>query len=68
MLDKTQTLVRMPNGFERQVDTPLAVYIRLKGFYAERGIAPSGWLDGSVMDIVAEHAWPSAPLLAFLDG
>jgi uncharacterized protein (DUF2461 family) len=68
LLDKTQTLVRMPKGFERQVDTPLADYIRLKGFHAERGIAPSGWLDGSVMDIVAEHARPCATLLAFLDG
>ncbi len=66
-LDKTQSLVRMPKGFEGQADTPVADYLRLKSFYTERAIAPKAWLDGSVMDIVADHALTCAPLLAFLD-
>jgi uncharacterized protein (TIGR02453 family) len=67
-LDRTQSLVRMPKGFEGQADTPVADYLRLKSFYTERAIAPKVWLDGSVMYIVADHALTCAPLLAFLEG
>lgn len=64
-LSDEDSLTRMPRGFERHADTPLALHLRRKHLFAQETLPRDSFLDGSAADRVARFARNAAPLLAF---
>lgn len=60
------TLTRMPRGYERHAEGPLAPHLRRKSLFVQYHVPMAACLDGSVADIVAAHALTAAPLLTWL--
>jgi uncharacterized protein (TIGR02453 family) len=59
------SLTRMPRGYERHADTPLAPHLRRKHLFVQEPLPRESFLDGSAPDRIADHARRAAPLLAF---
>ena len=65
-LSDEHTLSRSPRGYERHADSAIGPHLRRKSLFVQEPIARAAFLDGSVADLVADHALRAAPLLAFV--
>lgn len=63
--DMTETLIRMPRGFEEAVNSPVADLLRLKSFTVRRTISQADMAKPSVVQKITKFADDSAALLNF---
>ena len=61
----SDTLKRMPRGFEALADSPAADYLRWKGTVASRDVPPEAVMSPSFADDVVAFARDALPLLAW---
>lgn len=64
-LDDSESLVRMPRGYEDAADSPLAPVLRLKSFVVRRPISDAAMGTAAVVDDIADFAEAVMPFLRF---
>ncbi len=63
--ERADSLTNMPRAFEDHAEHQLAPIVKLKSLVVKRDLPKSAWLDGSVVERVADHARDCGDLLAF---
>ncbi len=64
-LDRTDSLMRMPRGFERFADTPAAPLLRLKSFITQQELDPALLGSRQLVSVLLGFAQKAEPLLRY---
>ena len=64
-LRATDTLKRMPRGFESFADSEVADLLKMKGYIIKQDLTPELWRSPAVVEAVAQFAHKAYPWLAF---
>ncbi len=63
--DDSESLIRMPRGFEDAAEMDIAPALRLKSYVIRRPIADAHWASRSLVGEIADFAQSALPLLQF---
>ncbi|MEL6157913.1 MAG: TIGR02453 family protein [Cyanobacteria bacterium J06627_32] len=64
-LQATESLKRMPRGFESFANSEVANLLKMKGYIIRQGLTPALWRSHAVVETVAQFAHSAYPWLAF---
>jgi len=64
-LDRGHSLKAMPQGYSAHAGAWFAEYLKLQTFIVRRELEPALWVDGAVVDVVAEFALACGGLIEF---
>lgn len=64
-LQGTESLKRMPKGFESLNDEKIAPLLKMKGYIMKRPLSLAQWTSPDIVEVVAQFAQDSHPWIAF---
>jgi uncharacterized protein (TIGR02453 family) len=64
-LQATESLKRLPRGFEAQSDPSVAELLKMKDYIMRKALSPELWQGAQVIEVVAQFAQDTYPWVAF---